>query len=78
MKWLFNFHEGAIAAYSNVFESLVEEGKISSEGMDVDHGDEGSHSDDYPHANNEIAYNADGLQDMYDAFNTKNKTKLRA
>jgi hypothetical protein len=23
MKWLFNFHEGAIAAYSNVFESLV-------------------------------------------------------
>ncbi|WCR53783.1 MAG: hypothetical protein PG981_000805 [Wolbachia endosymbiont of Ctenocephalides orientis wCori] len=23
MKWLFNFHEGAIAAYSNVFEGLV-------------------------------------------------------
>ncbi|AAW70771.1 hypothetical protein EJB10_03075 [Wolbachia endosymbiont of Brugia malayi] len=23
MKWLFNFHEGAIPAYSNVFESLV-------------------------------------------------------
>lgn len=23
MKWLFNFHEGAIAAYNNVFEGLV-------------------------------------------------------
>lgn len=23
MKWMFNFHEGAIAAYNNVFEGLV-------------------------------------------------------
>lgn len=98
MKWLFNFHEGAIAAYSNVFEGLVSGSSLvtlfgksgnmfgiklleglaeyfsggggedmPSEEMDMAHGDDGHHSDDYPHANNEIAHNADGLQDMHDA-----------
>ncbi|MDM8335784.1 hypothetical protein [Wolbachia pipientis] len=28
MKWLFNFHEGAIAAYNNVLEGLVSGGNL--------------------------------------------------
>ncbi|CAG5057224.1 unnamed protein product [Parnassius apollo] len=74
MKLLFNFHEGAIAAYSNVFEGLHcrtffwwRRGDMPSEGMDVAHGDDVPNSDDYPHANNEMAHNDDGLQDMHDA-----------
>ncbi|NUY39246.1 hypothetical protein GO684_00620 [Wolbachia endosymbiont of Litomosoides brasiliensis] len=97
MKWLFNFHEGAISAYSNVLESLVSgnlatlfgksanmfgikffesfaehfsgrsgEGMLS-EGMDMAHGEEGPHQDDFPHASDQIANNADGLRDMRDA-----------
>ncbi|QKX02976.1 hypothetical protein GOY07_02035 [Wolbachia endosymbiont of Litomosoides sigmodontis] len=99
MKWLFNFHEGAISAYSNVLESLVS-GNLAtlfgksgnmfgikffenfaehfsgsngedmlSEGMGIANSEEGLHQDDFPHASNQIANNANGLHDIHDAGN---------
>ncbi|MCV3769464.1 MAG: hypothetical protein K0T53_01915 [Wolbachia pipientis] len=102
MKWLFNFHEGVIAAYNNVFESLISgsslialfgksdnmfgikfldglaehfsgegedaEGRIL-EGMDTSPKGEGSYFDDYPHFSNEMAYNTNGLYNMFDSGN---------
>ncbi|BAO99402.1 hypothetical protein [Wolbachia endosymbiont of Cimex lectularius] len=99
MKWLFNFHEGAIPAYCNVFEGLVNGSSLvtlfgksgnmfgikfleslaehfsgggggedmPSEGMDTGHGDGVPYPDDYPHASNEMAHDAEGLHDMHDA-----------
>ncbi|MGL9733150.1 MAG: hypothetical protein ACR5KW_04020 [Wolbachia sp.] len=100
MKWLFNFHEGAISAYCNVFEGLINGSSLvtlfgksgnmfgikfleslaehfSSDGeedmpsgeMNTSHIDEIPHSNDYPHASNEMAHDAEGFHDIHDAGN---------
>ncbi len=37
------------------------------EGMDMAHGKDGPHQDDFPHASDQIANDADGLHNMHDA-----------
>ncbi|CAD7006731.1 unnamed protein product [Ceratitis capitata] len=75
MKWLFSFHEGAIASYNNVFEGLAEhfsgrggdgEG-ITLEETDMGYSNKGSHLDDYSNSSSEIAHSADGLHGIHNS-----------
>ncbi|WP_168464556.1 hypothetical protein [Wolbachia endosymbiont of Ctenocephalides felis wCfeT] len=116
MKWLFNVHEGSIAAFNNVFEGLVSCSSLVSlfglskpdnmfgikmfdasgiaeylsryageggeappeDGMQHEGaqggGMEGPDPNDYPHANNAMAHDAEGLHDMHNEGNYRGQS----